>query len=172
MPELEEEYGIKRICQSCAARYYDLNKDPAVCPSCGTEFDPESLLKSRRGRSAAKDETVKAPSKDEGDEAEDDLIEKSDEENFDNRNVLNQSIMRYNQFLSFSSSITIPGDFDLHAGDAITLDVPLIEVDKTKKKSNMDSGLYIITDLTHYMTGETLLTRLELVRDSIGIKRN
>ena len=66
----------------------------------------------------------------------------------------------------------MPGDFDLHAGDAITLDVPLIEVDKTNKKSNMDSGLYIITDLTHYMTGETLLTRLELVRDSIGIKRN
>ena len=99
-------------------------------------------------------------------------IEKAEEENFDNRNILNQSIMRYNQFLSYSSSITIPGDFDLHAGDAITLDVPLIEVDKTNKKSNMDSGLYIITDLTHYMTGETLLTRLELVRDSIGIKRN
>ena len=54
----------------------------------------------------------------------------------------------------------MPGDFDLHAGDAITLDVPLIEVDKTNKKSNMDSGLYIITDLTHYMTGETLLTKL------------
>ena len=99
-------------------------------------------------------------------------IEKSEEENFDNRNILNQSIMRYNQFLSYSSSITVPGDFDLHAGDAITLDVPLIEVDKTNKKSNMDSGLYIITDLTHYMTGETLLTRLELVRDSIGIQRN
>ena len=99
-------------------------------------------------------------------------IEKSDEENFDNRNVLNQSIMRYNQFLSYSSSITIPADFSLHAGDAITLDVPLIEVDNTNKKSNMDSGLYIITDLTHYVASDGTFTRLELVRDSIGRKRN
>ena len=53
MPELEEEYGIKRICQSCGARYYDLNADPAVCPSCGTEYDPEAVMRSRRGRVAA-----------------------------------------------------------------------------------------------------------------------
>ena len=53
MPELEEQYGIKRICQNCAARYYDLNKDPAVCPSCGTEYDPEAVMRSRRGRVAA-----------------------------------------------------------------------------------------------------------------------
>jgi hypothetical protein len=99
-------------------------------------------------------------------------IDKSNEENFDNRNILNQSIMRYNQFLSYSCSITIPPDFSLHAGDAITLDVPLIEVDKTTKSSSMDSGLYIITDLTHYVSGDGTYTRLELVRDSIGRKRN
>ena len=67
MPELEEEYGIKRICQSCGARYYDLNKDPAVCPSCGTEYDPEAVMRSRRGRVAAaavataKEEAAPAP---------------------------------------------------------------------------------------------------------------
>ena len=80
--------------------------------------------------------------------------------------------MRYNQFLSYSCSITVAADFSLHAGDAITLDVPLIEVDKTSKKSNMDSGLYIITDLTHYVSSDGTYTRLELVRDSIGRKRN
>ena len=53
MPELEEQYGIKRICQNCAARYYDLNNDPPVCPSCGTEYDPEAVMRSRRGRVAA-----------------------------------------------------------------------------------------------------------------------
>ena len=53
MPELEQEYGIKRICQSCAARYYDLNKETPVCPSCGTEYDPEAVMRSRRGRVAA-----------------------------------------------------------------------------------------------------------------------
>lgn len=53
MPELEEQYGIKRICQNCAARYYDLNNEPPVCPSCGTEYDPEAVMRSRRGRVAA-----------------------------------------------------------------------------------------------------------------------
>ena len=76
-------------------------------------------------------------------------IEKSGEENFEYGAIVNQSIMRYNQFLSFSASITIPADFDF-TGDAIYLDVPLLEggVDRIKNKSNMDGGLYIITDLT------------------------
>ena len=101
-------------------------------------------------------------------------IEKSGDENFEYGAIVNQSIMRYNQFLSFSASITIPADFDLHAGDAIYLDVPLLEggVDRIKNKSNMDGGLYIITDLTHFISGGETLTKLALVRDSFGKKRN
>ena len=98
-------------------------------------------------------------------------VEKSNEENFDLRNVLNQSIMRYNQFLAFSASITIPGDFSLHAGDAITLDVPLLQQGDTRDVSARDSGLYIITDLTHFISGSDTLTKLSLVRDSTGKKR-
>ena len=44
------ERGIKRICQGCGALYYDLDKDPIICPKCGAEFDPEAILKSRRTR--------------------------------------------------------------------------------------------------------------------------
>ncbi|MCC7271299.1 MAG: TIGR02300 family protein [Alphaproteobacteria bacterium] len=44
------EWGLKRICHSCGTRYYDMRRAPIVCPKCGTEFDPEALLKSRRGR--------------------------------------------------------------------------------------------------------------------------
>ena len=44
------ERGIKRICQECGALYYDLEKDPIICPKCGAEFDPEAILKSRRTR--------------------------------------------------------------------------------------------------------------------------
>ena len=44
------ERGIKRICQECGALYYDLEKDPIICPKCGAEFDPETILKSRRTR--------------------------------------------------------------------------------------------------------------------------
>ncbi|HEM46397.1 MAG TPA: TIGR02300 family protein, partial [Alphaproteobacteria bacterium] len=44
------EWGTKRICQSCGAPFYDLRRDPIVCPKCGTVFDPEAVLKSRRTR--------------------------------------------------------------------------------------------------------------------------
>ncbi|HSR71240.1 MAG TPA: TIGR02300 family protein [Kiloniellales bacterium] len=48
------EWGTKRVCQGCGAKFYDLNRNPIACPKCGTEFDPEALLKSRRNRSAPK----------------------------------------------------------------------------------------------------------------------
>lgn len=41
------ELGIKRVCVSCAAKFYDLMKVPAVCPKCGTE-QPAELPKTRR----------------------------------------------------------------------------------------------------------------------------
>ncbi len=53
------EWGIKRICPSCGARYYDLRKDPPICPTCNAEFDPEALLKSRRARPIPAEEATK-----------------------------------------------------------------------------------------------------------------
>lgn len=35
------ELGTKRICVSCAARFYDLTRQPAVCPKCDTEQPAE-----------------------------------------------------------------------------------------------------------------------------------
>ena len=32
------ELGTKRQCQNCSAKFFDLNKDPIVCPKCGTIF--------------------------------------------------------------------------------------------------------------------------------------
>ncbi len=46
------EWGVKRVCQSCAAKFYDLNRSPITCPKCAASFDPEALLKSRRSRPA------------------------------------------------------------------------------------------------------------------------
>jgi uncharacterized protein (TIGR02300 family) len=43
-------WGLKRTCQACGARFYDLQRDPISCPKCGAEYDPEVLLKSRRGK--------------------------------------------------------------------------------------------------------------------------
>lgn len=42
------EWGTKRLCQSCATKFYDFGRSPIVCPKCGSQFDPESVLKSRR----------------------------------------------------------------------------------------------------------------------------
>jgi uncharacterized protein (TIGR02300 family) len=32
------ERGTKRACQACAARFYDLNRDPITCPMCQAVF--------------------------------------------------------------------------------------------------------------------------------------
>ena len=47
------ELGSKRVCVSCGARFYDLNKSPIKCPKCGREHDREDFVKVRRGRGAA-----------------------------------------------------------------------------------------------------------------------
>ena len=44
------EWGKKRICLACNTKYYDFNKSPIICPSCGSEFDPDIYLKSRKGK--------------------------------------------------------------------------------------------------------------------------
>ena len=44
------ELGAKQICPNCQAKFYDLGRRPAVCPKCGTAFDPEEAVKSRRMR--------------------------------------------------------------------------------------------------------------------------
>lgn len=69
------EWGIKRICPSCGARYYDLRKEPPTCPSCGTPFDPEALLKSRRARPVPIEEIKKVPVELEDEEAETEVDE-------------------------------------------------------------------------------------------------
>jgi len=49
------ELGQKQICPSCSAKFYDLNKRPALCPKCQTAFDPEEALRNRRIRTRAPD---------------------------------------------------------------------------------------------------------------------
>jgi uncharacterized protein (TIGR02300 family) len=43
----QSNLGTKRVCVSCSARFYDLNKSPAVCPKCGTE-QPADVPRLRR----------------------------------------------------------------------------------------------------------------------------
>ena len=48
------EWGTKRTCQSCGARFYDFGRQPAVCPVCGATFDVEQLTRARRPRPPAR----------------------------------------------------------------------------------------------------------------------
>jgi uncharacterized protein (TIGR02300 family) len=47
------DIGTKRICPSCAAKFYDLSKKPIVCPKCAFSFTAEAIVKMRRPRSSA-----------------------------------------------------------------------------------------------------------------------
>ena len=98
-------------------------------------------------------------------------LSKSKEVDFTVDQILNQSFMRYNQLFTSQVSITIPGDFSLHAGDAIVVDAPLVESDpKNDDINDQSGGLYIISDLAHYVTPHETFTKLNLIRDSFGIK--
>jgi uncharacterized protein (TIGR02300 family) len=54
----KNDWGLKRTCQSCGARFYDMGRESPACPKCGTKFDPEAVLKSKRATKAVAD---KAP---------------------------------------------------------------------------------------------------------------
>jgi len=46
-------WGLKRTCLNCSERFYDMGREPIICPNCEAKFDPLALVKSRRARAAA-----------------------------------------------------------------------------------------------------------------------
>ena len=100
----------------------------------------------------------------------DQQIEKSGEENFEYGQIANQSMMRYNQLYAMRASITIAGNFSLHAGDAIFIDSPGLQKKNTADVDRRDGGLYIITDICHKIDGTGTYTQCNLARDSFGRK--
>jgi hypothetical protein len=98
-------------------------------------------------------------------------IEKSGKENFDPKNILSQSTMRYNQFFSAAVEITITGDFSLHAGDYIFIDAPQNNPEDRNSMDKQLGGYYVIAKLCHYISPRSGgYTKLTLSRDSIGRK--
>ena len=67
------DLGTKRACLACGMRFYDFSRSPIICPGCGAEFDPENVIKSRKGRPAAK-----SAAPDDSDAADDDPMEDND----------------------------------------------------------------------------------------------
>ena len=44
----KSDWGKKLTCQSCGARFYNLNKEPATCPKCEATVEIQPVLKPRR----------------------------------------------------------------------------------------------------------------------------
>ena len=101
-------------------------------------------------------------------------VEKKEDKNAKPGETLNQSIMRLNQMNTMKISMTLPGDFTLHAGDAVKVDSPQLSAARqSRKRQKVDDqtgGLYIIRDLCHYMTKDVTYTKVNVVRDSFGKK--
>ena len=56
------ELGSKRLCASCSAKFYDLNKTPIACPKCGTPFEvvPVTTRPRPDKRAASREPVVEA----------------------------------------------------------------------------------------------------------------
>jgi uncharacterized protein (TIGR02300 family) len=89
------EWGTKRMCPNCGTRYYDMKKKTPVCPSCNTAYDPELVMKTRRGRATAKpaaeaqapEEIIDAIPEAADEESEDALIEDAEELSDDSETI-------------------------------------------------------------------------------------
>jgi uncharacterized protein (TIGR02300 family) len=78
------ELGTKQICPTCQAKFYDLNKRPAHCPKCGSDFDPDEAVRNRRVRARAitpdpeaddeREDQVRGAETEAEDEEEDDAV--------------------------------------------------------------------------------------------------
>jgi uncharacterized protein (TIGR02300 family) len=91
-----EEWGVKRVCPTCATRFYDLARDPMTCPNCGATFTLESLT-ATKPKAPRPEKAKQEPVADEaevidddddgdaidGDDIADDILEDDDDENVD-----------------------------------------------------------------------------------------
>lgn len=55
-----EQLGMKLTCDSCGARFYDLNKTPGSCPKCGNSVARPTVFKTRARVAAEEREEKRA----------------------------------------------------------------------------------------------------------------
>lgn len=83
------ELGLKRTCVNCGARFYDLNREPPVCPKCD-ETQPSNLSRLKRRTEdlpddkkklapATENETTLVPATDDDDVIADDDLDEDDD---------------------------------------------------------------------------------------------
>ena len=55
------ELGAKRQCQNCGAKFFDLNKEPILCPKCGTVFHGAARVERASAKVEVEEEEAPAP---------------------------------------------------------------------------------------------------------------
>ena len=90
--------------------------------------------------------------------------------NFDIKDTMVQSIMRYNQLFTVKTDITIPGDFTIKAGDIIECSFPELSGSESEEVNSETKGKYMVASVCHRVTPDSSTTSLSLVRDSFGGK--
>ena len=93
---VKPELGAKRQCQNCGTKFFDLSRDPIVCPKCATVFQAAPLTRTPSRPAAAETvslEDVEASEKPEAtteddlevedEPADDTFLEEDEEENDD-----------------------------------------------------------------------------------------
>ena len=100
------ELGLKRQCMSCGAKFYDLNRDPAVCPKCGTPYQATAM-----SRAAAPVVARAAPADDEETELE----------------AVGPEMVSLDEVEAGENEKDIPGDDDIDVADDGAEDDTLLE---------------------------------------------
>jgi hypothetical protein len=88
--------------------------------------------------------------------------------NFDANRSMVQSIMRYNQLFTIITNITIPGMFEIRAGQMIYCAFPEQKAGGTDEINKKTEGKYLVAHVCHKLTADNTVTSLGLVRDSYG----
>ena len=80
------EWGVKRLCGECGERFYDLGREPAICPNCGAEF---LTVEAMAAKAKVRRETAKADDdEDVVDDEDDDLLDDDDTDVADDDDVV------------------------------------------------------------------------------------
>jgi uncharacterized protein (TIGR02300 family) len=132
-PEPEEarmpkaEWGVKRTCPNCEARFYDLQREPITCPECGAAFavDDHGKVSTTRERRApgpaAADEEALVDDEDLVEEADEDadapLLADEDEEEDETGPVLAEEAEEEEAAPAFTDAGLIDDEIDEDVDD-------------------------------------------------------
>ena len=58
---VNSKWGTKRLCLGCGKRFYDMRRDPIVCPACDASFEVSAPARTRRQRMPVEPSKVAAP---------------------------------------------------------------------------------------------------------------